>query len=83
MEANFTPDTERKLREVSAQSGRGTDDLLESVVAGYLDEVRQVREMLDSRYDDLASGRVQGIDGEEAFRLLMEKTQASRLRRPA
>lgn len=83
MEVNFTPETERKLREFSAQSGRGTDDLIEDLVAGYLDEVRQVREMLDSRYDDLASGRVQGIDGEEAFRLLMEKTKTRRLRRPA
>jgi hypothetical protein len=57
------------------------ESLLENAVAGYLDEVQQVREMLDSRYDDLASGRIQGIDGEEAFRLLMEKTQVRRYRR--
>jgi hypothetical protein len=40
------------------------------------------REMLDRRYDDLESGRVKPIDGEEAFRRLMEKTEAQR-RQPA
>jgi len=42
------------------------------------DELSQAREMLDRRYDDLASGRVQPIDGEEAFRRLMEKTEQRR-----
>jgi hypothetical protein len=45
-----------------------------------LDEM--AREMLDRRYDDLESGRVKPIDGEEAFRRLMEKTEAQR-RQPA
>jgi hypothetical protein len=67
MEVNFTPDTEKKLRDLCAQSGRGTDDLVEDAVAGYFDEVSQVQQMLDSRYDDLASGRVKPIDGEEFF----------------
>jgi hypothetical protein len=41
------------------------------------------REMLDRRFDDLESGRVKPIDGEDAYRLLMEKTEAQRhLRRP-
>jgi hypothetical protein len=39
--------------------------------------------VLDRRYDEMDSGKVQGIDGEEAFRRLMEKTQARRQRRPA
>lgn len=73
MEVNLTPETERKLREFSAQSGRGTDELIEDLVAGYLDEVRQVREMLDSRYDDLASGPVQAIDGEAAIERLRRR----------
>jgi hypothetical protein len=33
----------------------------------------QVREMLDSRYDDLKSGRVKPLDGEEAFAKLRRK----------
>ena len=34
-----------------------------------------VRKTLDSRYDDLNSGRVKPIDGEEAFKRLREKRE--------
>jgi hypothetical protein len=44
------------------------------------DEQAQVRDMLDSRYDDLKSGRTKPIDGEEAFSLLKTKTEAQRNR---
>jgi hypothetical protein len=36
-------------------------------VTGLFDELAYTREMLDRRYDDLESGRVQPIDGEEAY----------------
>jgi len=82
MEVHFTPETEKKLKDLSTQSGRGTDDLVEDAMAGYFDEVVQAREMLNSRYDDLKSGRVKPIDGEEAFARLKAKTEAQR-NRPA
>ena len=44
-------------------------------------EVARTREMLDRRFDDLESGRVKAIDGKEAYRLLMENTEAQRRRR--
>jgi hypothetical protein len=44
------------------------------------EEQAQVRDMLDSRYDELKSGRVKPIDGEEAFALLKAKTEAQRVR---
>jgi hypothetical protein len=78
MEVHFTPETEKKLKDLSTQSGRGMDDLVEDAMAGYFDEVLQVRETLNSRYDDLKSGRVKPIDGEEAFARLMAKTEAER-----
>jgi hypothetical protein len=40
--------------------------------------VASVRETLDGRYDDLKSGRVKPIDGEEAFRKLHEKSDRRR-----
>jgi len=40
--------------------------------------VASVRKTLDSRYDDLKSGRVKPIDGEEAFRKLREKSERRR-----
>ena len=82
MEVHFTPETEQKLKDLSAQSGRGADEVLQDALAGYFEEVKQTREMLNSRYDDLKSGRVKPIDGEEAFARLKAKTEAQR-NRPA
>jgi hypothetical protein len=56
------------------------DELLEDAIAGYLDELTRVRETLNNRYDDLKSGRVYPIDGEEAFARLKAKTEAERHR---
>jgi len=83
MEVHFRPDVQAKLDRMALESGRQSDELLEDAVIGYVDELAQVREMLDRRFDDLESGRVQPIDGEEAYRRLMEKTEAERQRRPA
>ncbi len=47
-------------------------------MAGYLDELAQVRGMLDSPYDDSKSGKVKLIDGEEAFDRLRQKNEARR-----
>ena len=40
------------------------------------DEVAEVRKALDIRHDDLESGRVKLIDGEEAFARLRAKSKA-------
>jgi predicted transcriptional regulator len=80
MEVQLEPDIEKKLNDLAAQSGRGVTQLLQDALAGYLDEQAQTQDMLDSRYDDLKSGRVKPIDGEEAFSRLKAKTEAQRRR---
>ena len=82
MEIHFTPGVEKKLNDLAAQSGRGTDELLQDALAGYFDELMQTRDMLNRRYDELKSGKVKPIDGEEAFARLKAKTEAQR-NRPA
>jgi hypothetical protein len=67
MEVQLTPDVEKKLNEVAMQSGRGPAELLQDALAGYFEEVAQARQMLNGRYDDLESGRMKPIDGEECF----------------
>ena len=47
--------------------------MLQDAMVGYYDELMQAREMLNSRYDDLKSGRVKPIDGEEAFERLRRR----------
>ena len=38
-------------------------------------DVSEIREMLDSRYDDMKSGRVEPIDGEAFFERLREREE--------
>jgi hypothetical protein len=67
LDVHFKPELQAKLDELATETGRPPGQLVEDVVAGYFDELVQTREMLDSRYDDLRSGRVKPIDGEEVF----------------
>ena len=73
MEVHLKPETASRLAELASKSGRAPDDLLEDAMAGYLQEVMQVRETLDSRYDDIKSGRVAPIDGETFFDSLRQR----------
>jgi predicted transcriptional regulator len=74
MEVRLQPDTESRLRELASQSGRPADELVEDALADYLANVAEARTTLNSRYDDIKSGRVQPIDGEEAFTKLRQKS---------
>ncbi len=67
MEVRFKPETESRLIELAARIGRAPDDLVEEAMAGYLAELVEVRDALDSRYDDIKSGRAKPIDGEAFF----------------
>jgi predicted transcriptional regulator len=78
MEVHFKPDVQAKLDQLARESGRPSGELIEDAVIGYFDELARTREMLDRRFDDLESGRVKPIDGEEAYRRLMEKTETKR-----
>jgi predicted transcriptional regulator len=78
MEVQVSAETAKRLNELAASSGRAPSEIVEDALAGYLEEVAAVRKTLDSRYDDLQSGRVKPIDGEEAFRRLREKSKGRR-----
>lgn len=78
MEVHFKPDTESRLQALALKTGRPTDDVVEDAMAGYLREVAEVRDMLDHRYDDIKSGRVNAVDGEEAFARLRRKSEQRR-----
>jgi predicted transcriptional regulator len=76
MEVHLRPETESRLQELAMKSGRAANDLIEDAMAAYLQELAQVRDMLDGRYDDLKSGRVKPVDGEEAFASLRRKSES-------
>lgn len=80
MEVYLTSDLEEKLARLAATTGRATDELVQDVIAGYFDELTRVQETLDGRYDDLKTGRVQLIGGDEASASLREKSEQRRNR---
>ena len=54
MEVHFTPDIEARLNQLATETGRAKDEFVQDAMAGYFEELAQVRGMLDSRYDDVA-----------------------------
>jgi predicted DNA-binding protein len=84
MEVHFAPETEKRLKDIAAQSGLGTaDELVRDVVEGYVDELAQTREMLSSRYDDMKIGRVKLIAGDEVEAHFSEKSAVARSLQPS
>jgi predicted transcriptional regulator len=53
MEVHFTPDVQAKLDRLAMDTGRPAGELLHDAVVGYFDEIAELRQTLDSRYDDL------------------------------
>ena len=72
------PDLRAKLDRWVTETGRGPDELVEDAMAGYFEELARTREMLNSRYDDLKSGRVKPIPGDEVEAYFREKSAAAR-----
>jgi hypothetical protein len=72
------PEIQAKIDRWVTETGRGPDELIEEAVAGYFEELTQAREMLNSRYDDLKSGSVKPVSGNEVAAYFREKSAARR-----
>jgi hypothetical protein len=59
------PELEAKIDQWVVETGRPADELVEDAMAGYFDELTKTRKTLDSRYDDIKSGKVKLIPGDE------------------
>jgi hypothetical protein len=82
MEVHFSPGVQAKLDQLARDSGCPSEELVEDAVIGYFDELANVREILDRRYDEMENGTAVTIDSKDAYRLLMERTEARRRRNP-
>ena len=81
MEVHFSPDVEAKLEQMARATGRRSDQLVENVVTDFFDDIAFTRETLDRRYDDMETGRVAPIPGDEVFARLRAKSAARRAER--
>ena len=82
MEVQFEPDVQAKLEQMARESGRATVELVQDAVAVYVDEIAGTREMLNSRYDGIESGKVKLIPGDEVEAYFRDKSAAARRSRP-
>jgi len=76
MEVHFAPELQAKIDQLVADTGRAPEKLLEDAMTAYIAELAEIRETLDSRYEDLKSGRVTPIDGEAFFESLRKREEA-------
>jgi predicted DNA-binding protein len=76
MELRLEPKLAAKVEQWSAETGRPADELVEDAITGYFREFEEIKATLNSRYDDIVSGRVKAIPGEEAIRMLRERAAA-------
>ena len=82
MEVHFPAELERKLNELAAQSGRSADELVQDAVAGMFDDLAETRTMLDRRYDEIESGKVNLIPGDEVEAYFRDKREAALRAKP-
>lgn len=80
MEVHFTPDIEARLNQLAAETGRAKDEFVQDAMTRYFDELSEVRETLDRRYD-AKSGKVKLIPGEEVEAHFAAKSAARRSQR--
>jgi len=79
MDVHVSIEVENRLSRFAAETGCSPDDLVNEAILAHLDELSRTRQRLNSRYDDLKSGRVQGIDGETARRQSLGRIEARRI----
>lgn len=82
MELRLKPETESRLNELAAKCGQPPDELVEDALAAYLSEVGEMRNALDTRYDEIKSGRTKPIDGEAFFEDLRSREELLKRRSP-
>jgi len=78
MEVHFPPEIRAQLEQMARDTGRRSDELVENVVTDFFEDFAFTRMTLDRRYDNLESGRVKPIPGDEVFARLRAKSAARR-----
>jgi len=78
MEVHFSPELEKRLNDLAAKSGRSADELVQDVVADVVDELSSTSRMLDRRYDEIKSGNVKLIPGDQIEDYFREKSESAR-----
>jgi len=81
MSIQLTPEHEARIRELARQTGRDNTEVLGEVIDSYFEELARINRTLDRRYDEIKSGQVEPINGDEVFERLRRKSEERRAAR--
>lgn len=78
MEVQLAPELQAKIDQWVMETGLPVERLIEDALAGYVPALEQTREMLDSRYDDLKSGKVKPFSRDAVIAHFRKKSAPAR-----
>jgi predicted DNA-binding protein len=78
MEVDLSPELEKRLNDLATQTGRPAAELVRDAVSDLVDELAGTRTLLDRRYDDIKSGKVKLIPGDQIEAHFREKSENAR-----
>ena len=78
MEVDLSPELEKRLNDLAMQTGRPAAELVRDAVSNLVDELASTRTLLDRRYDDIKSGKVKLIPGDQIEAYFREKSENAR-----
>jgi predicted DNA-binding protein len=78
MEVDLSPELEKRLNDLAMQTGRPAAELVRDAVSDLVDELAGTRTLLDRRYDDIKSGKVKLIPGDQIEAYFREKSENAR-----
>ena len=78
MEVDLSPELEKRLNDLAMQTGRPAAELVRDAVSDLVDELAGTRTLLDRRYDDIRSGKVKLIPGDQIEAYFREKSENAR-----
>ena len=81
MSIQLTPEHEARIKELARQTGRDNTEVLGEVIDSYFEELGRINATLNSRYDEIKSGEVQPVRGDEVFERLRRKSEERRAAR--
>jgi predicted DNA-binding protein len=78
MEVDLNPELEKRLNDLAMQTGRPAAELVRDAVSDLVDELAGTRTLLDRRYDDIKSGKIKLIPGDQIEAYFREKSENAR-----
>lgn len=74
----FQPQVQAELDQLAIEMGLSVDDLANELMADCLHKRAEVRKTIDRRFEDIESGRVTLIPGDQVRAMMREQSEAYR-----